>query len=141
MQVMRKFLAPHQPLRKNNRAMRQNRATVALFAAVLHISTSSWLCEGFLTSLPTTMSQSRAALAAAVKMRLNTGKTNVGLRMTASQTETGSGSAQETQGNILILDHVNINHEKGRHDLLKTFYYDVLGFAADPRKAENIEKG
>jgi len=43
--------------------------------------------------------------------------------------------------NILILDHLNINHEKGRHDLLKAFYFDVLGCAVDPRKQENIAKG
>ena len=36
--------------------------------------------------------------------------------------------------NILILDHLNINHEKGRHDLLKAFYFDVLKCAVDPRK-------
>jgi len=44
-------------------------------------------------------------------------------------------------GNILVLDHLNINHEKGRHDVLKAFYFDVLGCAVDPRKIENLEKG
>jgi len=44
-------------------------------------------------------------------------------------------------GNILVLDHVNINHEKGRHDLLKAFYFDCLGCAVDPRKEENLAKG
>ena len=43
--------------------------------------------------------------------------------------------------NILVLDHLNINHEKGRHDLLKAFYYDVLNLVPDPRKAENLETG
>lgn len=43
--------------------------------------------------------------------------------------------------NVLILDHLNINHEKGRHDWLKAFYFDFLGCAVDPRKAENLEKG
>jgi hypothetical protein len=43
--------------------------------------------------------------------------------------------------NILILDHVNLNHQKGRHDLVRAFYFDVLGCAADPRKAENLESG
>mmetsp|Transcript_28068 Transcript_28068/g.86841 ORF Transcript_28068/g.86841 Transcript_28068/m.86841 type:complete len:371 (+) Transcript_28068:151-1263(+) len=42
---------------------------------------------------------------------------------------------------VLIVDHVNLNHEKGRHDLLKAFYFDLLGLTADPRKAENIGKG
>ena len=41
----------------------------------------------------------------------------------------------------LLLDHLNLNHEKGRHDLLKAFYFDVLGCAVDPRKEENLEKG
>lgn len=44
-------------------------------------------------------------------------------------------------GNVLILDHLNINHEKGRHDLLKSFYFDFLGCAIDPRKEENLAKG
>lgn len=44
-------------------------------------------------------------------------------------------------GNILLMDHLNINHQRGRHDLLKSFYVDLLGLALDPRKAENIEKG
>lgn len=44
-------------------------------------------------------------------------------------------------GNVLILDHFNINHEKGRHDLLKAFYFDLLGLAIDPRKVDNLEKG
>ena len=42
---------------------------------------------------------------------------------------------------IKIVDHVNMNHEKGRHDLLKAFYFDLLGFAVDPRKIENLDKG
>jgi len=36
---------------------------------------------------------------------------------------------------------LNINHEKGRHDLLKSFYFDFLQCGIDPRKAENYEKG
>ena len=42
---------------------------------------------------------------------------------------------------IKIVDHVNMNHEQGRHDLLKAFYFDLLGFAVDPRKIENLDKG
>ena len=34
-----------------------------------------------------------------------------------------------------------MNHEQGRHDLLKAFYFDLLGFAVDPRKIENLDKG
>ncbi len=44
-------------------------------------------------------------------------------------------------GNILVLDHLNINHESGRHDLLKSFYFDILGCSVDPRKEENLAKG
>jgi len=43
-------------------------------------------------------------------------------------------------GEILLLDHLNINHQKGRHDILRAFYFDVLGLAIDPRKTENLEK-
>ena len=43
--------------------------------------------------------------------------------------------------NVLIVDHLNVNHEKGRHDLLTAFYVDVLGCALDPRKVENLERG
>ena len=50
-------------------------------------------------------------------------------------------SSLEDSPNILVLDHLNINHEKGRHDLLRAFYFDVLGCAIDPRKLENLEKG
>ena len=48
---------------------------------------------------------------------------------------------QKSTGNILILDHLNINHEKGRHDWLKAFYFDFLKCAVDPRKEENLELG
>jgi len=44
-------------------------------------------------------------------------------------------------GNVLLLDHLNINHEKSRHDLVKAFYFDILGLSVDPRKAENVAKG
>ena len=43
--------------------------------------------------------------------------------------------------NCLVLDHVNLNHERGRHDLVDAFYFDVLGLVADPRKAANLEAG
>lgn len=43
--------------------------------------------------------------------------------------------------NILILDHLNINHEKGRHDWLHAFYKDFLRCAWDPRKEENLQSG
>jgi hypothetical protein len=50
-------------------------------------------------------------------------------------------SQKQPFNNILILDHLNINHEKGRHDLLKAFYFDFLQCSVDPRKAENVIKG
>lgn len=43
--------------------------------------------------------------------------------------------------NILILDHLNINHQKTRHDQLKAFYFDFLNCGIDPRKVENMDKG
>ena len=43
--------------------------------------------------------------------------------------------------NTLILDHLNINHQKGRHDLVSAFYFNLLGLAPDPRKADNIAAG
>lgn len=50
------------------------------------------------------------------------------------------GRAQ-VNNNVLLLDHLNLNHERGRHDLVRAFYFDTLGLAVDPRKAENVEKG
>jgi hypothetical protein len=41
----------------------------------------------------------------------------------------------------LILDHLNINHQKGRHDWLKAFYVDMLQCVLDPRKMENVKAG
>ena len=52
-----------------------------------------------------------------------------------------ASSFKYAAGGIALLDHLNINHEKGRHDLLKQFYIDTLGLAIDPRKLEKIEKG
>lgn len=43
--------------------------------------------------------------------------------------------------NVLILDHLNINHEQHRHDQLKAFYFSFLQCAVDPRKIDNLEKG
>lgn len=48
---------------------------------------------------------------------------------------------QQPAGNVLILDHLNINHEKGRHDWLKAFYFDLLRCAVDPRKQDNLAVG
>lgn len=43
--------------------------------------------------------------------------------------------------NVLVLDHLNMNHEAGRHDLVRAFYFDALGCAPDPRKADNLQRG
>ena len=43
--------------------------------------------------------------------------------------------------NVLILDHLNINHEKGRHDLASAFYFHLLGCEPDARKADNLVAG
>jgi len=40
-----------------------------------------------------------------------------------------------------LLDHLNLNHERGRHDLLRAFYFDTLGLVLDQRKQENADKG
>jgi hypothetical protein len=64
-------------------------------------------------------------------------------RATASSTPGGiQTSSNNNINNILILDHINMNHGKGRHDWLKSFYgTDFLGCAWDPRKAKNLETG
>lgn len=46
-----------------------------------------------------------------------------------------------TTSEIILLDHLNINHERGTHTKLANFYFDTLGFVPDPRKASNLEKG
>ena len=50
-------------------------------------------------------------------------------------------STAATRNEIILLDHLNINHKKGTHDALSTFYFHTLGFRPDPRKADNLEKG
>ncbi len=50
-------------------------------------------------------------------------------------------SSPQPYKNILILDHLNINHEQKRHDLLKAFYFNFLKCGIDPRKAHNIIQG
>ena len=60
-----------------------------------------------------------------------------------SDTSKGSQSKnnQRKFGNILILDHLNINHEKYQHEQLKAFYFQFLQCTIDPRKQANIEQG
>jgi hypothetical protein len=52
-----------------------------------------------------------------------------------------SSTSSHQFGNVLILDHLNINHEKGRHDWVNAFYFKFLRCIPDPRKAENLAKG
>ena len=52
------------------------------------------------------------------------------------QTERTERNANQNQ-NVLIVDHLNLNHQKGRHDLLSAFYFDLLGLAVDPRKVSS----
>lgn len=54
------------------------------------------------------------------------------------RTVTAAAAAEQ---NTLILDHLNINHEKGRHDVVDAFYFDLLGCVPDQRKAKNRRKG
>ena len=65
----------------------------------------------------------------------------IGLVLLGTIPATCLAFAPQSFNNILILDHLNINHKKGRHDLLKAFYFDFLQCGVDPRKAENLQKG
>ena len=46
-----------------------------------------------------------------------------------------------SSSNLLIMDHYNYNHRKGGHEVLKAFFFDLLGLKPDPRKAENLDAG
>jgi len=59
----------------------------------------------------------------------------------ATITHSFTPSIEHPYRNILILDHLNINHQKSRHDQLIAFYFDFLQCGVDPRKIENLEKG
>jgi len=70
------------------------------------------------------------------------GKLHMSSTSTATEkTITDTDGGDNTQCEVLLLDHLNINHQKGRHDALKAFYFDFLGMAIDPRKYENYESG
>ena len=69
---------------------------------------------------------------------------NVHAFSVSQSSSTGASSSSPPSckdGNVLILDHLNMNHECGRHDWLKAFYFDFLQCEVDPRKAENLAKG
>jgi hypothetical protein len=76
-----------------------------------------------------------------VALLLTTSSTPVSALSQHDTFPTKSSNFDHQFGNVLILDHLNINHEKGRHDWLKAFYFDFLQCVPDPRKAENLEKG
>lgn len=48
---------------------------------------------------------------------------------------------RQQQCRVLLLDHLNINHERGMQDAAKAFYFDFLGCSVDPRKYENYLAG
>jgi hypothetical protein len=50
-------------------------------------------------------------------------------------------SQNDSPCRILLLDHLNINHQKGQQDALKAFYFDFLKCSIDPRKYENYLAG
>ncbi|KAL7528343.1 hypothetical protein ACHAWF_002528 [Thalassiosira exigua] len=55
--------------------------------------------------------------------------------------DSDAGAAEQSKCEVLLLDHFNLNHERGRHDAVKAFYFDFLGCAIDPRKYENYLAG
>mmetsp|Transcript_38084 Transcript_38084/g.68635 ORF Transcript_38084/g.68635 Transcript_38084/m.68635 type:complete len:399 (+) Transcript_38084:58-1254(+) len=60
---------------------------------------------------------------------------------TDADADNATANDENDQCGVLLLDHFNINHEKGRHDVLKAFYFDFLGCAIDPRKYDNYLAG
>ena len=42
--------------------------------------------------------------------------------------------------NVYIIDHLNINHEQGRHDLLTAFYVERLVLAAGDTRADGAPR-
>jgi hypothetical protein len=55
--------------------------------------------------------------------------------------DTSSLSSNNSPCSTLLLDHININHQKGQHDALNAFYFDFLKCSIDPRKYENYQLG
>lgn len=62
-------------------------------------------------------------------------------RTSRTSTRRTSSEGNQEYSNILILDHLNINHQKLQHESLKAFYFSFLQCGIDPRKQANIEKG
>jgi len=63
------------------------------------------------------------------------------IKQVQSFTPSSSHNGPQPYRNILILDHLNFNHQKSQHDLLKAFYFDFLQCGIDPRKVENLNSG
>eukprot|EP00534_Pseudo-nitzschia_fraudulenta_P004581 CAMPEP_0201118970 /NCGR_PEP_ID=MMETSP0850-20130426/3156_1 /ASSEMBLY_ACC=CAM_ASM_000622 /TAXON_ID=183588 /ORGANISM="Pseudo-nitzschia fraudulenta, Strain WWA7" /LENGTH=413 /DNA_ID=CAMNT_0047384487 /DNA_START=139 /DNA_END=1380 /DNA_ORIENTATION=+ len=96
-----------------------------LLSSLIALLANCSFCNGFSTRATPSSSPSVAPAAAA-----------------SSNDGTPTTTTTNNNNNILILDHINTNHEKGRHDWLKAFYgKSFLGCAWDPRKIENLEKG
>lgn len=66
-----------------------------------------------------------------------------GIDAGATDATAASRDDEERKNNcrVLLMDHLNINHEKGKHDALKAFYFDFLGCSVDPRKYANYLEG
>ena len=88
-----------------------------LLLIITTVTISSGICHGFSVN---TSSSSRSSVSTIKDDNTSTAKSN---------------------NNILILDHINMNHQQGRHDFVKAFYVDLLQCTLDPRKIKNVEKG
>lgn len=100
-------------------------------------NTSLWVLS--LVLLVTLASIQHAQAFSSLQLRNKAPKTSAtGLPAAAAAV---TDHASSSLGNILILDHLNLNHQKGRHDWLRAFYFDFLQCSVDPRKQENLDAG
>ena len=51
-----------------------------------------------------------------------------------------SASTSLSASNIIVLDHLNINHAQNTHCSLLNFYVSTLGMTLDSRKIDNVSK-
>ena len=63
------------------------------------------------------------------------------LRAAANENASSDVTNSNAPCQVLLLDHININHQKGHHSLLKSFYFHFLQCSIDPRKYENYTAG
>ncbi|KAL3916894.1 MAG: hypothetical protein SGILL_004970 [Bacillariaceae sp.] len=104
--------------------MRARSVICGLVQLALSVALSDSTCHGFSASSASSASSS-----------------TITSKQQKTHTHPVSCSTSSIENNILILDHLNINHEEGRHDWLKAFYVDFLKCALDPRKFENVKSG